>query len=116
MLTIDGNKIVLTRGDSACIELTIKDAEGNDYDYSGDTVVFGVKRSVNDKECVLTIPVTDNKITFTPEMTKNMQFGDYLYDVQLTHTEEAEEEGEEDVVSVYTVIAAAKFVVGYEIV
>lgn len=113
MLTIDGNKIVLTRGDSACIELTIKDAEGNDYDYSGDTVVFGVKRSVNDKECVLTIPVTDNKITFTPEMTKNMQFGDYLYDVQLTHVDDS---GEEPVTSVYTVIAAAKFVVGYEVV
>lgn len=113
MLKVESNnKIILTRGDSGTLNLSITEGEET-YDYSDDTVVFGVKRSVNDKDCVLMKTVENGKIVFTPEDTKNMEFGDYLYDVEVRHTDTS---GEEPVTSVYTVIAAAKFVVGYEVV
>ncbi len=115
MLTIDGNKIVLTRGDSAEIELTLTDAQGETYDYSDDTVTFGIKRSVYDKDCVLTKTVENGKISFEPSDTETLEYGDYLYDIEVRHTVEAESEEEEDTVQVYTPIAAAKFTLGYNV-
>lgn len=115
MLTIDQNNgITLTKGDSAVLELTIQDSEGNTYDYSNDLVEFGVKRSALDKtEPILKKTFEDGKITFTPEDTEAIEgYGDFQYDVQVTHTDEVE--GEE-VDTVYTVIAAARFTLGYNI-
>lgn len=115
MLKIDeNNNILLTRGDSAELELTVKDEDNNDYDYSNDVVKFGVKRSALDKtEPMLKKTFDENgKIYFAPEDTENMEFGDYLYDVEISHTEG---EGEEAVTTVTTVIAAAKFSIGWNV-
>lgn len=109
MLIIDEkNNIKLTRGDSATLELSIKDGEGETYDFSGDVVKFGVKRSALDNgEALLQKTFDENgKIAFTPEDTKDMAYGDYIYNVTVYHTTEAESEEEEDVVDVYTVICA----------
>lgn len=114
MLKIDNNSITLTRGDSAELELTITDANGDAYDYSGDTVKFGVKRRATDTTpAMLVKEFEDGKITFNPEDTANMEYGDYLYDVQLEHTTGAGTENE--ATEVYTVIAAARFTVGWNI-
>ena len=115
MLTVDEkNNVVLTRGDSAKFELTLTDSEGETYDYSNDEVKFGVKRSAFDASCVLEKTVEDGVIELEPADTESMEFGDYLYAVEVRHTVEAESEGEEDKVEVYTPIVA-KFSLGYNV-
>ena len=109
MLKVDEqNGITLTRGDSATLEVVIKDGEET-YDYSGDVVKFGVKRSPFDAECVLEKTVEDGKIVLEPEDTETLEFGDYVYDVQLTHVDE------DEATSIYTPIAAARFSIGYSV-
>lgn len=108
MLKIDENLgITLTRGDSGEFTLTVKDASGNSYDFSHDTVRFGVKRSPLDTTAAVLVKTFDEngKIAFTPDDTKSMEFGDYRYDVEVETQDGA----------VYTVIAAARFTLGYEV-
>ena len=108
MFTVDEkNNIKLTRGDSATFELTVKDGDDNTYDFSGDVVKFGVKRSALDTgEALLQKTFDENgKIAFTPEDTAKMAYGDYIYNVTIYHENEAEPE-EEPTVDVYTVICA----------
>lgn len=107
MLKIDDNNgITLTRGDSAELTLTLTDASGNPYDFSADTVRFGVKRSPLDtSESVLIKTFTNGKITFEPADTEGMDFGDYRYDIEVI-TEAG---------AVYTPIAAARFTIGYNV-
>ena len=106
MFKVDGNNIYLTRGDTAVIELTITDGEGETYDYSNDTVKFAVKRFVTDATPVIEKTFEDGSITITPEDTKELSFGPYLYDIQLTS-----EDGE----TVATVIIPSTFTVGPEV-
>lgn len=104
--------IMLTRGDSAEIELTVKDAQGNTYDYSNDTAKFGIKRSALDKNVLLEKTFDENgKIYFDPDDTKDMEFGDYLYSVELTNVDES---GEEPVTTVNTVIVST-FTLGFNV-
>lgn len=118
MLTVDANNtIVLTKGDSGSITVAFTDSSGNTYDASGDTVEFGVKRNVYDAECVLKKTVENGTtLTFTPEDTEDIEgYGDFLYDIQITHVTEAQDETEEDVTEIWTPIAAAKFVLGWNV-
>ena len=95
MLRVDekGN-IYLNRADTGEITLTIKDSEGDTYDYSGDTVVFGVKRSALDKTAPLIEKTFDEngKISFSEDDTKDMEYGNYIYSIRATHEETVEEE------------------------
>lgn len=105
MLKVDANgNISLNRGDTGEIELTIKDGEQS-YDYSGDTVVFGVKRSAMDKNEPLIEKEFDEsgKIYFSVDDTKNMEYGNYIYSIRCTHEETVEEE---TVVTSQTVLLA----------
>lgn len=117
MLKIDSTTqgITLTRGDSAELQLSIKDADNNDYDFSNDTVKFGVKRSALDTTPAMLVKEFDEngKIYFDPDDTKSMQFGDYLYDVTVYHTETDAEENE--VTTVCTVINAARFTLAWNV-
>ena len=116
MLVVDSESmnIKLTRGDSAKFELTLTDSEGETYDYSNDTVKFGVKRSAFDENCVIEKDVVDGVITLEPADTESMEFGDYLYSIEVRHTVEAESEEEEDKVEIYTPIVA-RFSLGYNV-
>lgn len=115
MLVVDEkNNVTLTRGDSAKFTLSLTDSEGESYDYSNDEVKFGVKRSAFDASCVLEKDVIDGVITLEPADTESMEFGDYLYSIEVKHTVEAESEGEEDKVEIYTPIVA-KFSLGYNV-
>lgn len=117
MLKVDEkNQVFLTRGDSAVLELSLTDGEGNPYDFSNDTVKFGLKRTAFESACVLEKTFDEEgKIKFSPEDTESLEFGDYVYDVQVEHTTESESEEEEDVVDIYTPIAAVKFSIGYNV-
>lgn len=113
MLKVDEkNGITLTRGDSAVFSVTVEDEHGETYDYSDDTVKFGVKRSAFDTDCVLEKTVEDGQVVLTPEDTENMEYGDYLYDIEITHVDDS---GEEPVTDVWTPIAAARFTLGFNV-
>jgi len=118
MINVDANmNITLTKGDSAVLSLELKDGEGSTYDYSNDDVKFVVKRApVNDPTVVLEKTVEDGQIVLKPEDTSKLDgFGDFIYAIKLYHTVEAETEGEEDTVDVYTPVVA-RFSLGYNVI
>lgn len=103
------NSIYITRGDSAVIALNVTDSEGAAYDFSNDTVKFTVKKNCQDRNAVIEKVFDENgQIALEPADTEGLTFGDYWYDVQLTHTEN-------DSVSVDTIIVPTTFTVGAEV-
>lgn len=100
-------QINLTRGDSLYLDV---DFETNGEPYSpveGDTVLFALKKNIEDAECLIVknIPTDTMVCHIEPGDTKNLDFGIYLYDIQLTTADG----------DVYTPIAAAKFKVTKEV-
>lgn len=88
MLKIDGTTIILTRGDSLVVKLDIYDSEGNTYTpASGDTIRFAMKKSYSDSECLITkvIPNDTMMLSLAPSDTKDLTFGSYVYDIELTY-------------------------------
>ena len=88
MFKVQNNKIAITRGDTGIFRLDIQDTQGNNYNYENDTVVFTVKENTKTTETLIkkTIsPLSD--VVIEPGDTKDLDYGDYVYDVQLTTTE-----------------------------
>lgn len=84
MFEIYRNDISITRGDSAIFEVTITDKDGNAYTPTHlDKVTFTVKKDTNSNVIVFQRPVENGKVIIEPEDTKNLRYGDYVYDVQL---------------------------------
>ena len=119
MINVDANmNITLTKGDSAVFSVALEDSEGSTYDYSDDVVKFAVKRApVNDNTVVLEKTVNaEGKIVLTPEDTNKIDgYGDFIYAIKVYKTTEAETEGEEDTVDVYTPVVA-RFTLGYNVI
>lgn len=106
MLTIDENTVAITRGDTGYIYLNLtKDGEPYSYE-SGDTVTFSVKKNYEDTDYAFqkTVPA-GNAFIINPVDTKNLEYGNYFYDVQLNTT----------LGEIFTVIGPAKFKVTKEI-
>ena len=80
----DGS-IELTRGDTARFTVDIIDDESQVYTMrSEDELVFTVKDDIDDIEPVIQKIVTgDNMIHIKPEDTSGLDFGNYIYDVEL---------------------------------
>ena len=89
MFFIENGTIVLTRGDSAEFDIDIKDNTGAPYILKdGDKVQFAV-RSIEDfaEENPPKNPliVKDGiNVKLINDDTKNLPFGDYVYDIQVT--------------------------------
>lgn len=84
MLKIEGNNIFLTRGDSAVIDLTIYDEEGNIYTpKQNDVIVFSVKTNVNNVEYKLRKTFENLQLVITPQESSRFNFGEYLFDIRL---------------------------------
>ena len=83
MLYIDeDNNITLTRGDSAVLELSIKD-DGMSYDYSDDLVQLTIKRNTVTNEVLIQKTFTSGVVVIDPSDTKDLRYTDLKYDVQL---------------------------------
>ena len=87
--TIKKKAITLTRGDTLKAQVHITDKEGNPYEIQeGDKVRFAMKKTYNDADedvlIVKDIPTDTLILTLDPEDTKNLPFGSYVYDIQLT--------------------------------
>ena len=87
MFKIDGTTITLTRGDSFYTDIVIKNPDGSDYTMQeNDVVRFALKKKYTDAEPLIlkTIPNETLILHLEPEDTKDMAFGKYVYDVELT--------------------------------
>ena len=88
MLTCNNNDISLTRGDSAVLLLKIqKDSEAEYKLQAGDSVLFTVKKSVYDTDVIIQKKLTDGAIRLNPDDTKDLEYGTYYYDVELTQSD-----------------------------
>lgn len=106
MLRVTNNDIQLTRGDSADLLLTISNTiTGDGYTpVSGDVVRLTIRRSTHSDDAVIEMAQTlseGDEITFSfaPEDTQTLDYGTYVYDIELTTTNG----------SVYTIITPSKF-------
>lgn len=87
MLSIDKNQnIELTRGDTGLFTITLTDQTGNTYTpQTGDTIRFAMSQSYG-KEVLINKPIPINTLTLElePSDTKSLNFGKYVYDIELT--------------------------------
>lgn len=85
--SVSGTTITLTRGDTFSANISITDSDGNPYiPVAGDSVRFAMKAKIEDTSPLLkvNIPIDTMVLTIRPEETKNLGFGKYIYDLQLT--------------------------------
>lgn len=81
------NTIFLTRGDTFKAMLSINNHDGSVYTPAeGDKIRFALKENVEDEECLILrdIPIDTMLLVIYPEDTKSLEFGSYVYDIQLT--------------------------------
>lgn len=100
------NEIELTRGDTLYLQITITDDTGEEYVVSPeDKLVFTLKKDVYQKTPILQKNIQDNALIISHDDTKALQFGEYIYDVQLTQPNG----------DVTTVVKPTKFLINYEV-
>ena len=89
MLSIKGNDISLTQGDTAYLNVVLfygnNAPKGTPYEFhDGDTITLSIKRNILDEDYTLQKKVNAGEIiVFTPDDTENLGTGKYVYDVQL---------------------------------
>lgn len=106
MIVIDtDNNMLITRGDTATIDISIKD--DNDQEYAlqpGDKIIFSVKRLASQPDVVIEKTLTAKQLILDSEDTDSLTFGTYKYDmVLITATD------------VCTFICFKDFIVGEEV-
>ena len=96
MIKITGTKIEMTRGDTLIATVGIMDSTGQAYTpVEGDSIKFALKSAQmtlgrgNYKDInpliSKTIPTDTLVLQLNPADTASLQFGDYRYDIELTH-------------------------------
>ena len=86
--SVSGTSITLTRGDTFKRTLVLTDSEGNPFTpETGDEIRFALKRRVKDEEVLINkiIPNDTLMLKLDPEDTKELPFGRYCYDIQITY-------------------------------
>ena len=106
MQRISGNNFYLTRGDTGWLYVTLSvPTFPDDYELQrGDKLYFTVRKT-REHEPVISKELDTQYITIEPEDTENLDFGNYVYDVQLVFSWGAKT----------TVIEHAKFVICSEV-
>lgn len=88
MVSVHGNTIVMTRGDTLILNLAITDKLGEVYTpVEGDSIRFALKEHYDDEEPLIlkTIPIDTMILRLESTDTKELdQPGSYVYDIQLT--------------------------------
>lgn len=88
MQKISGTKILLTRGDTFKATVTMYKTDGTEYTpQEGDSIRFAMKKSFSDSTVLLEkeIPNDSQMLWLEPEDTKELAFGSYVYDIQITY-------------------------------
>lgn len=85
MLKVENNTIYLTRGDSANLNVEIINDAGDIYTLEdGDVCEFTVKKYTTSNEVILKKQITNGEMKINPDDTRNLDYGIYYYDVQVT--------------------------------
>lgn len=85
--SVKGTSITMTRGDTFAADIMIYQPNGKPYELQeGDMILFTMKKSAKDLEPLVQkeVPISTMKLVLESEDTKNLEFGAYVYDVQLT--------------------------------
>lgn len=88
MVKINGTTIEMTRGDSVYIDLSLTYSDGTEYvPTDGDSIRFAMKRDYTSiaPKLTINIPIDTLELHIRPEDTKNLNFGKYVYDIELTN-------------------------------
>lgn len=84
MISVDGNTISLTRGDTESLVVTVTDAEGNPYVLGeGEYIELCVKAKPTDAEVLIRKTTTDGTIAFERADTWGLAVGKYAYNVRV---------------------------------
>ena len=85
MVIIDtSNNILITRGDTATIDISIKDESDQEYVLQpGDTLLFSVKKLPIASTPVLEKTLTAKQLILSTADTDSLSFGVYKYDITL---------------------------------
>lgn len=90
MLKVRKNVVTFNRGDDICLQVDVYDSNGELYELrDGDELYFSVKAKAKDSNYAippkkLEIDSKGNHVIhIEPRDTWDLDFGDYLYDVQL---------------------------------
>jgi len=89
--SLDGTTITLTRGDTFRMLVRMYEDDEQTEEYipqEGDVIRFATKKKFKDGEEVIfeeIIPNDTRILTITPADTKQMAFGKYVYDIQITY-------------------------------
>lgn len=89
MVKITGTRIQMTRGDTLKAVIGMKTKSGGNYTPAeGDAVRFAMKKKYSDEDEVLITKVIPNDtllLHLEPQDTKELSYGRYVYDVQITY-------------------------------
>lgn len=84
MFFVEDDKIYLTRGDDAALNVTLKDSSGAAYTMaSGDTLTLTVRKTPGDDEAVFSVSSGSTRLLIGHEDTADAQTGEYSADIQL---------------------------------
>jgi len=87
MVKASKKAIIMTRGDTGMIAITVTDEDSGEEikKYRGK---FTVKKNLRDNFFVLQKPIIKGEIAFDHQDTQTMDYGDYLYDIEITSEEQ----------------------------
>lgn len=87
MIKISGSTIQMTRGDTLSIKVDIFNSDGTTYEVQEDDIIrFAMKKKYKDPQPLI-IKVLDHetlRLQLNPEDTEALEYGDYVYDVEIT--------------------------------
>lgn len=86
MYNIYGTKIHLTRGDTLIANLEIKRDDETYIPAAGDVIRFAMKKDYKDEEPLILKTIDNNEMVLRLDSsdTKSLEFGEYVYDIQIT--------------------------------
>lgn len=87
MIKIEDNTVYLTRGDTLLANVEMTRPDGTEYiPQEGDAIRFAMKRSFKSGNVILRkdINIYGLMLIIDPADTSNLDFGHYVYDIQLT--------------------------------
>lgn len=94
MFTIEDNKIKLTRGDTLTAQIALTKNGATYTPVEGDKIMFYLKRNLMDiprSRFIQEEPSIEKEVdidtlvlTIEPDDTKDLRFGEYVYDLEIT--------------------------------
>ena len=87
MISIDGTTITMTRGDTLRAVVAIEQMDGTEHTpVEGEEIRFAMKRKYADEAPLVwrLIPYDTLVLELLPGDTKLLQYGNYVYDIQIT--------------------------------